>query len=106
MSMTMAPKITRNYPGRLKDARKAMEKDAEQLAKQGYMLSEEAWEPTEKPREPSRHKSHGLLWKMTHPVGMTIGAARFVGTTAIASLPSSDRGTLTVTFDRPAGPPE
>lgn len=37
-----APQVTRSYPGRLKDARKAMEKDAQKLAKDGYVLAAEA----------------------------------------------------------------
>lgn len=104
--MTVAPRVTRSYPGRLKDARKAMEKDAQQFAQQGYALSEEAWEPLANPaREVSRHKSHGILWKLTHPVGATLGAARFVGATAIAGLSPNDRGTLTATFERPGVEP-
>lgn len=99
--MTMAPRITRSYPGKLKDARAAMEKDARQLAAQGYALAEEAWEPAQDRRE-SKHKSHGLLWKLTHPVGATLGAARFVGATAISAIPSGERGTLTATFERQA----
>lgn len=98
--MTMAPRVTRIYPGKLKDARKAMEKDAAKLRSDGYALVEEAWEPAEPEKRDSRHKSHGLLWKLTHPVGATLGAARFVGATAIAAVPTGERGTLTATFER------
>jgi hypothetical protein len=99
MSKSLAPQVTRSYPGRLKDARKAMEKDAEKLSKDGYSLATEAWEPANEAKQ-SKHKSHGLLWKVTHPVGATLGVVRFVGATAIAGLSPNDRGTLTVTFQR------
>ena len=103
MPQVLAPQVTRSYPGRLKDARKAMEKDAEKLAGQGYSLATEAWEPSDDAKE-SKHKSHGLLWKVTHPVGATLGVVRFVGATAIAGLSPNDRGTLTVTFERSTAP--
>ncbi len=98
--MTMAPRITRSYPGKLKDARKAMERDAEKLHAQGYALAEEAWEPAEAKGRDSKHKSHGILWKLTHPVGATLGVVRFVGATAIAAVPAGEKGTLTATFER------
>ena len=102
MPDNLAPRVTRSYPGRLKDARKAMEMDAQKLEKQGYGLAEEAWEPlTSSVREVSRHKTHGLLWKVTHPIGATLGAVRFVGATAISGLSPNDKGTLTATFERP-----
>lgn len=97
----MAPRITRSYPGRLKDARNAMEKDARNFANDGYTLAEEAWEPASDQKQ-SKHKSHGILWKVTHPVGATLGVARFVGASAISALSPNDRGTLTATFERPA----
>lgn len=106
----LAPRVTRSYPGRLKDARSAMEKDLKKLSKDGYTLAEEAWEPaTEtKQQKQSKHKQHGLLWKLTHPVGATLGAARFtasaagaVGGAAISRLSPNDRGTLRATFERP-----
>ena len=99
MSGTLAPEVTRSYPGRLKDARKAMEKDADRLAKDGYALASEAWEPDSDAKQ-SKHKSHGILWKMTHPVGATLGVARFVGSAAISALSPNDRGTLVATFKR------
>ena len=99
MSKPLAPQVTRSYPGRLNDARSAMEKEAKQLAKDGYELTAEAWEPSNESKD-SKHKQHGILWKMTHPVGATLGAARFVGATAISALSPNDRGTLTVTFQR------
>lgn len=58
MPENLAPRVTRSDPRRLKDARKAMEKDAQKLAKQGYGLAEEAWEPlTSSVREVSRSSS-------------------------------------------------
>jgi hypothetical protein len=99
MSKALAPRVTRSYPGRLKDARSAMEKDAKKLGKDGYRLAEEAWEPADEAKQ-SKHKQHGILWKLTHPVGATLGAARFVGATAISALSPNDRGTLTATFER------
>ena len=105
-----APKVTRSYPGRLKDARSAMEKDLKQLAKDGYTLAEEAWEPETPTKQPkqSKHKQHGILWKMTHPVGASLGVARAtlgvagaVGSGAISKLSPNDRGTLRATFERP-----
>lgn len=102
MSKSLAPQVTRSYPGRLKDARNAMEKDAKNFAKQGYSLAAEAWEPAADSKQ-SKHKSHGILWKLTHPVGATLGVARFVGSTAISSLSPNDRGTLTATFERSSG---
>jgi hypothetical protein len=103
MAKALAPQVTRSYPGRLNDARKAMEKDAEKLAKDGYSLTAEAWEPLTDAKQ-SKHKSHGMLWKVTHPVGATLGVARFVGATAIAGLSPNDRGTLTATFERSISP--
>lgn len=100
-SRSLAPQVTRSYPGRLKDAQKSMDKDARNLAKDGYNLAAEAWEPTTNSKQ-SNHKSHGLLWKATHPVGATLGAARFIGATAIAAASPNDRGTLTATFQRSA----
>jgi hypothetical protein len=101
MSNALAPQVTRGYPGRLKDAQKAMGKDTQKLAKDGYSLTAEAWEPlSASVREVSRHKTHGILWKVTHPVGATLGAVRFVGATAIAGLSPNDKGTLTATFER------
>ncbi len=107
MSKALAPQVTRSYPGRLKDARKAMEKDAQKLTEQGYSLAAEAWEPLSAAvREVSRHKTHGIFWKVTHPIGATLGVARFVGATAIAGLSPNDRGTLTATFERSTVGPE
>ena len=106
MSNLLAQQVTRGYPGRLKDARKAMGKDTQKLAKDGYSLTAEAWEPlSASVREVSRHKTHGILWKVTHPVGATLGAVRFVGATAIAGLSPNDKGTLTATFERPTDYP-
>lgn len=103
--MTTAPRVTRSYKGKLGDARKSMQKDAADLAKQGYALAEEAWEPADQEQRASKHKSHGILWKMTHPVGATLGMARFVGATAISALPKGEKGTLTATFERPSDAP-
>ncbi len=105
----MTPKITRGYSGTMKDARKAMEADWRKLYAEGYRLTAEEWQPKDaaKQSKPSKHKSHGILWKMTHPVGATLGAARFVGATTIAgtaavaraAVPLTERGTLTATFE-------
>jgi hypothetical protein len=47
-------------------------------ARAGYRLTVEEWQPKDAANQsrPSKHKSHGILWKVTHPVGATLGAAR------------------------------
>jgi hypothetical protein len=106
----LAPRVTRSNPGRLKDARSAMEKDLKKFAKDGYTLTEEGWEPEASTKQPkqSKHKQHGILWKMTDPVGAslgvaraTLGAAGAVGSAAISKLSPNDRGTLRASFERP-----
>jgi hypothetical protein len=65
-------------------------KDASKMAKKGWtVVATTATAPA-----PSKHKSHGILWKATHPVGATLGAARFVGSTVLPS----DKGTITATY--------
>jgi hypothetical protein len=60
------------------------------------------WEPAFSER-PERGPD-GLLWKATHPIGETVGATRFIGTTAISSAQPS-AGTLTVPYHRVPGRP-
>jgi hypothetical protein len=88
--------MMKRYSGRWEKVQKAFEKDQRDLGGRGYSLEGSDWTPDD--AKGYGHTKHGLLWKVTHPVGATLGAVHFAVGAPMSALKPKDTGTLVATF--------
>ena len=95
-----APTVMKRYSGKWESVQKDFERDQRELLARGYELQGSDWTPEES--SGYKHERHGVLWKVTHPVGATLGAVHFAVGAPMAALKAKDKGTLVATFKLPA----